>query len=100
MSRKINIENMLFFNSQNVEQLDDYRKARFKERFFSKQDVLNWLDNENVAIFFDSPKEKIIECISNLPNNNTIIDLVFNFEMSDDPNEIFVQTELKFQTVV
>lgn len=100
MRHKIDINHMLSFNQSNIEQLDDYRKARYSERFFSKQAVLDWFNNNNTSVIFDYHEEKIIEFINTLPEENVIVDFDFSFEMSDDPSKIFIHPEVRFQIVM
>ena len=96
MRHEIDIDHMLSLNQANIKQLDDYRKARYSERCFSKQSALDWINNNNTSVIFDSSEEKIIELVNALTSEDAIVDFVFNFELSDNPGKIFIQPEGRF----
>lgn len=98
VGHEIDIDHMLFFKHPEIKSsLDDFRRARYKIRFFSRQEVLDWFDSNNTTVFFDYREEKIIEFVNTLPENYIIVDFIFDFEMSDNPDKIFIQTEVRFR---
>lgn len=98
MGHEIDVDHMLFFKHPNIKRdLDDFGRARSRVRFFSRQEVLNWFDCNNTIVFLDYREAKIIEFVNTLPENYIIVDFVFDFKKSDNPNKIFIETEVRFR---
>ena len=98
MGHEIDIDHMLFFKYPNIKRdFYSYGRAQFRIRFFNKQEILDWFDDNNTTVFFDYREEKIIELVNTLPDNNIIIDFIFDFEKSNCPDKILIETEIKFR---
>ena len=98
MGHEIDVDHMLFFKHPDIKRdLESYRRAHTRFRFFSRQEVLNWFDCNNTIVFLDYREEKIIELVNTLPESNIIVDFVFNFKKSDNPGKIFIETEVRFR---
>tara|TARA_Y100001958_G_C20852236_1_gene294198 strand:- start:263 stop:562 length:300 start_codon:yes stop_codon:yes gene_type:complete len=98
MGHEIDVDHMLFFKHPNIKRdLDGYGRAQSKIRFFSREEVLNWFDNNNTTVFFDYREEKIIDFVNTLPEFYIIVDFIFDFKKSDNPDKIFIETEVRFK---
>lgn len=98
MGHEIDIDHMLFFKHPSIKRnLDDYGRAQSKIRFFSREEVLDWFDNNNTTVFFDYREEKIIDFVNTLPEFYIIVDFIFEFKKSDNPDKIFIETEVRFK---
>jgi len=98
MGHEIDIDHMLFFKYPTIKRdFYSYGRAQFRIRFFNKKEILDWFDDNNTTVFFDYREAKIIELVNTLPENNIIVDFIFNFKKSDYPDKIFIETEVKFR---
>ena len=98
MGHEIDIDHMLFFKHPNIKQdLDGYERAQHRIRFFSREEVISWFDNNNTTVFFDYRESKIIDLVYSLPAHNIIVDFVFDFKKSDNPDKVFIETLISFK---
>ena len=98
MGHEIDIDHMLFFKYPSIKRnLDDYGRAQYRIRFFSREELISWFDNNNTTVFFDYRESKIIELVYSLPTHNIIVDFVFDFKKSDNPAKVFIETLISFK---